>query len=46
VLNWQLDLPGKATQWTDAYGNLCHCLVLELQPGRRRTPSASRRATP
>ena len=29
VLNWQLDLPGKATQWTDAYGNLCHCLVLE-----------------
>ena len=29
VLNWQLDLPGKATPWTDAYGNLCHCLVLE-----------------
>ena len=28
-LNWQLDLPGKATPWTDAYGNLCHCLVLE-----------------
>jgi transglutaminase-like putative cysteine protease len=29
VLNWQLDLPGKATHWTDAFGNLCHCLVLE-----------------
>ena len=29
VLHWQLDLPGKATPWTDAFGNLCHCLVLE-----------------
>jgi transglutaminase-like putative cysteine protease len=29
VLDWQLDLPGKATPWADAYGNLCHCLVLE-----------------
>ena len=29
VLHWHLDLPGKATPWTDAYGNLCHCLVLE-----------------
>lgn len=29
VLHWQLDLPGKATPWNDAYGNLCHCLVLE-----------------
>jgi transglutaminase-like putative cysteine protease len=29
ILHWQLDLPGKASAWTDAYGNLCHCLVLE-----------------
>lgn len=29
VLQWHLDLPGKATPWTDAFGNLCHCLVLE-----------------
>jgi transglutaminase-like putative cysteine protease len=29
VLHWHLDLPGKATPWTDAFGNLCHCLVLE-----------------
>ena len=29
ILHWQLDLPGKATAWTDAFGNLCHCLVLE-----------------
>jgi transglutaminase-like putative cysteine protease len=29
VLHWHLDLPGKATPWTDAYGNLCHCLVME-----------------
>ena len=29
IVNWHLDMPGKATQWTDAYGNLCHCLVLE-----------------
>ena len=29
VLHWQLDLPGKATPWADAYGNLCHSLVLE-----------------
>ena len=29
IVHWQLDLPGKATPWTDAYGNLCHCLVLE-----------------
>jgi transglutaminase-like putative cysteine protease len=29
VLNWQLQLPKKATPWIDAYGNLCHCLVLE-----------------
>jgi transglutaminase-like putative cysteine protease len=30
VLNWQLHLPQKASPWVDAYGNLCHCLVLEL----------------
>ena len=29
VLHWHLDVPGKATPWTDAFGNLCHCLVLE-----------------
>lgn len=29
VLEWQLHLPGKATPWTDAYGNTCHCLVLD-----------------
>lgn len=29
VLNWQLQLPQKATPWKDAFGNLCHCLVLE-----------------
>jgi len=29
ILHWQLDLPGKATAWTDAFGNPCHCLVLE-----------------
>ena len=29
IQQWQLDLPGKATPWTDAFGNLCHCLVLE-----------------
>jgi transglutaminase-like putative cysteine protease len=29
VLHWHLDLPGKATPWTDAFGNLGHCLVLE-----------------
>ncbi len=29
VHHWQLNVPGKATAWTDAYGNLCHCLVLE-----------------
>jgi len=29
IIHWQLDLPGKATPWTDAFGNLCHCLVLD-----------------
>ena len=29
IVHWQLDLPGKATAWTDAFGNPCHCLVLE-----------------
>ena len=29
ILHWHLDLPGKATHWTDAFGNLCHSLVLE-----------------
>ena len=29
VLHWQLELPGKATPWADAFGNLCHSLVLE-----------------
>jgi transglutaminase-like putative cysteine protease len=33
VQNWQLRLPHKATPWMDAYGNLCHCLVLE-QPAQ------------
>ena len=23
VHHWQLNMPGKATAWTDAYGNLC-----------------------
>ncbi len=29
VVKWQLHLPQKASPWTDAFGNLCHCLVLE-----------------
>ena len=29
ILHWELDLPAKATPWMDAYGNHCHCLVLE-----------------
>lgn len=29
VLNWKLHLPHKATPWVDAFGNQCHCLVLE-----------------
>jgi transglutaminase-like putative cysteine protease len=29
IAHWQLDLPGKATPWTDAFGNHCLCLVLE-----------------
>jgi transglutaminase-like putative cysteine protease len=29
ISQWQLVLPFKATPWTDAYGNQCHCLVLE-----------------
>jgi transglutaminase-like putative cysteine protease len=29
VHHWHLEYPGKATPWTDAYGNLCHCLILE-----------------
>ena len=29
VLHWHLSLPNKATPWVDAFGNLCHCLVLE-----------------
>ena len=29
IVNWHLDMPGKATAWTDAFGNFCHCLVLE-----------------
>ena len=24
IVTWQLDLPGKATAWTDAFGNSCH----------------------
>lgn len=33
VEQWHLQLPTKATPWTDAFGNLCHCLVLE-QPAQ------------
>ena len=29
INQWQLVLPVKATQWTDAYGNQCHCLALD-----------------
>ena len=27
--HWQLNLPVKATPWVDAYGNQCHCLVID-----------------
>jgi hypothetical protein len=29
ISQWQLQLPAKATPWLDAFGNQCHCLVLE-----------------
>ena len=29
IIQWQLTLPAKATPWTDAYGNQCHCLVMD-----------------
>jgi transglutaminase-like putative cysteine protease len=29
VLNWRIDAPGQLTQWSDAYGNTNHTLVME-----------------
>lgn len=32
VLDWRIDAPGQLTPWRDAFGNLCHTLVVE-RPG-------------
>lgn len=32
VVSWRLDAPGALTPWRDAFGNLCHTLVVE-RPG-------------
>jgi len=29
VLAWRIDAPGRLNEWTDAFGNICHTLVLE-----------------
>jgi transglutaminase-like putative cysteine protease len=29
VLTWRIDAPGRLHEWTDAFGNACHTLVLE-----------------
>ncbi len=29
VLRWRIDAPGQLTEWRDAFGNVCHTLVVD-----------------
>ena len=29
VLRWRIDAPGQLTEWRDAFGNICHTLVVD-----------------
>ena len=29
VLSWRIDAPGQLTEWRDAFGNVCHTLVVD-----------------
>jgi len=29
VLSWRIDTPGQLTEWRDAFGNVCHTLVVD-----------------
>jgi transglutaminase-like putative cysteine protease len=44
VLSWQLDLPARASQGLDAYGNTLHVLTLDKprRPSRKPTTACRR----
>jgi len=32
VQRWRIDCPGELSEWTDAFGNLCHTLAIDDPP--------------
>jgi transglutaminase-like putative cysteine protease len=42
VVNWRIDAPGQIARWQDAFGNICHTLVVERPSTEIRITASGR----